>query len=545
VEGAKFCTHCGAPVEEETWQGNPGRSGGSGGKKILLLSAAIAAAFLVVACCSVFAVAYVWGGKKETAAEGREEAHQDLEETAAARDEIAEGEKEMAGQESPREENGQETERPEEDEADFSIPLIAVPVATMSLRQEPGLSDESVIREIATGERMLWNGEMESAQERDFYRVMLEDGAMGFVAADYCTPYGFDYDESALDIVDTSKELYSYEEMLQDIGELEARYPQAVQSRVMGESVDGRDLVEVILGNPEADNQIMVQAAIHGREYMTSLLVMKMTEYYAHYYEDGEYNGVPYRDLLEQTGIRIVPMANPDGVTISQYGAEALYNPACAEAVWECYERDKEDLIYREDGYGYLYWQDIFQSENFDRYEEGYDQIISFAEYERIWKANANGVDLNRNFDVGWEEMELREQPSYGSFKGWSPVSEPETQALVTLAKERDYEAYISYHSRGQLIYMDTEGNTQEVSDRSRMLAEALRELNRYSLVDADQDTEAVMGGFGDWIQLNLQEAGCTVEVGKGPCPLDISEFPSIWNRNRETWARLCSDLYF
>ena len=44
-----------------------------------------------------------------------------------------------------------------------------------------------------------------------------------------------------------------------------------------------------------------------------------------------------------------------------------------------------------------------------DYYQQGYrrkagEPVITFEEYQRIWKANARGVDLNHNYDCGFFE---------------------------------------------------------------------------------------------------------------------------------------------
>lgn len=85
---------------------------------------------------------------------------------------------------------------------------------------------------------------------------------------------------------------------------------------------------------------------------MTSQLMMKMLEYYAYYYESAEYKDISYEELFDKTAIHVVPMTNPDGVTISQLGVSALNNQEFAKIIYECYERDKETLVYEEDSNG-------------------------------------------------------------------------------------------------------------------------------------------------------------------------------------------------
>ena len=64
-------------------------------------------------------------------------------------------------------------------------------------------------------------------------------------------------------------------------------------------------------------------------------------------------------------------------------------------------------------------------------------------------RANANGVDLNRNWDADWQAS----WPRSGCWNlrhttaGPYPGSEPETQALMNFIISHNIEAMISYHS--------------------------------------------------------------------------------------------------
>ena len=422
--------------------------------------------------------------------------------------------------------------------------LVCVPAEYMSLRKTPGLGDD-VITQLYAGAYLSWDGKYETVNDDDFYFVTVDDSKeQGYVAAKFCVEMDYLYDEGALDVVQTSNPLYSYEDMETDIDKLVSMYPKLLTKETIGKSVDGRNIYEISFGNPNASQHIMLQSTIHGREYMNTQLVMKLIEYYCYYYDKGEFNGIPYNKLFDETAFHLIPMSNPDGVTISQFGTSRLNHSSISDLLHDCYDADRHNLMLEENTNGDLTWMDHYKEDDFSFSDHPDKREISFDEYLKIWKANANGVDLNNNFDAGWEEIDLKWWPSYGNFKGYYPVSEPETAALVDCATKRKYECFVSYHSMGQLIYYDVRGNTEINSQFSTKLADLFSSTMKYETVNTNKAYNVNLGGFGDWIQLELDCPSITIESGKKPCPLEIPEFEGIWNRHRETWAMLAEQFY-
>ena len=310
--------------------------------------------------------------------------------------------------------------------------------------------------------------------------------------------------------------VYTYGMMQEDIITLCTQYPDIVKFSVLGQSVEGRDIYQLTLGNPNAPHAVFIQAGIHAREYMTTQLVMRMlTEYAMRYasqyttqYQTDTYQESSYQTVFEQICFYIVPMSNPDGVSISQFGEAAISNPERLAFIRAAYERDKKSYK-------------------------------SYAQYLACWKANANGVDLNRNFNAGWEGIHQRTMPSSELYKGAMPESEPETQILAAAARQRNFDCIISYHARGEVVYYDAAGNTPEISLRSASLANIASGINGYRIMNCKTASNVVLGGFGDWAMLTLGIPSITIEIGKGTCPLSQSEFESIWNRNKEMWGKI------
>ncbi len=170
-------------------------------------------------------------------------------------------------------------------------------------------------------------------------------------------------------------EKYSYEQMEADIQSLEKRYGTAhMQVNTIGNSADGRKIYDIVIGNPNAGKHILIQGAIHAREYMNPLLMMKQIEDGLAFYDTGYYNGRKLSDLLNQVAVHFVPMANPDGVALSQFGLDAIHSAQLKETIQNAYASDMA----------------------------AGRTTLEFARYLERWKANARGVDLNHNFDARW-----------------------------------------------------------------------------------------------------------------------------------------------
>lgn len=298
-------------------------------------------------------------------------------------------------------------------------------------------------------------------------------------------------------------EKYSYDRMAQDLKTLSARYPDRLHLNTYGTSLDGRPLYEAVLGNPNAPKHILIHAGIHGREYMTPLLVMKQLEYGLVFYDTGNFDGIALSKLLDSVAVHFVPMVNPDGISISQGGVNALRSNDLRRMVDKCYT------------------DDVAQGRT----------ELSYEDYQRIWKSNARGVDLNQNFPADWDLAQSAPNPSYAVYKGTSPLSEPETQALAALTDSGKWSATISYHSMGNVIYWDYEGN--KVRNLSGELATVVQANTGY-LVEGSSG----YAGYKDWVEIKDEPIpSLTIEVGGVSCPLPLSEFPDIWNRNKMVWA--------
>lgn len=300
-------------------------------------------------------------------------------------------------------------------------------------------------------------------------------------------------------------DMYTYDDLVNDVELLAKKFPDLVTAESLGKTADGREIYHVIVGNPQAEHKIFISGSIHGREYMSTQLVMKqMVTYLQHIQDSDRYNGMDYTVMWENCAIHVVPMINPDGVTISQYGLEGLMTPQIRAQV--------EAIAVREGG-------------------------INDPEYFRRWKSNANGVDINRNFDALWDEYQDGVgMPSADHYKGTSPGCEIESASLIALTEKEQFDVTVSYHTQGSVIYWYF-GQEGELYENTKSIADTISALTGYP---TDANYKALdPAGYKDWGISKMGIPGLTVEIGTGYSPVPAEQFEGIWSRNQYVWETL------
>lgn len=375
----------------------------------------------------------------------------------------------------------------------FMVAALIFGVATSTIGTTTGLADGPVNRvpqSSVTGPGVSASAKDKTPQELKV--VQVGSGESNFTAK-----------EPSHDIVKTVSP-YTYDYMMHDLNLLQQKYPSYMRYRSLGKTADGREIVDCVIGNPNAPKQILIQAGMHGREHINSLLMMQQIEYILENYETGYWDGYTLRDMFNQVQLHILPMVNPDGVTISQLGFDGLWTQSVREQAMAIYQQDAA---------------------------AGYVSADS-AVGTKYWKNNAMGVDINQNFDCNWYDGGKITRPSSLYYKGTAPVSEPETKALVSLINSySNWKFTISVHSTGSLIYMDTKGN--QVYAPSAGFAFNLHELSGYDISSEESSGK----GFKDWCQTKTNPIpSVTIETGRRACPDNFVEYESIWQKNKFIW---------
>ncbi|AEV70581.1 M14 family metallopeptidase [Acetivibrio clariflavus] len=298
-------------------------------------------------------------------------------------------------------------------------------------------------------------------------------------------PYG-------IDIVFTDID-YTYDIMERNIFGLKARYP-FLEIGTIGKSVLGRNLYYLRLGR--GTREVSYNAAHHSLEWITSPLLMKFAENFLKAYATGKtIRGYNIRDIWNQSSIYIVPMVNPDGVDLVLNGlspSNPYYN-------------------------NLLQWNQTGQP------------------FSEVWNANIRGVDLNRNYPASWEEAKAQEAslgiygPGPTRYGGPSPLSEPESYAMVNFTRQHNFRMVLAYHSQGKVIYWNYLNLAPQVS---LTIANIFSRVSGYAV--ADVPIVAAYAGYKDWFIKEYRRPGFTIEVGLGKNPLPISQFNTIYNDNEE-----------
>jgi len=180
----------------------------------------------------------------------------------------------------------------------------------------------------------------------------------------------------------------------------------------IGQSVQGQDILAMRI-TKNADNvrrgarkSVLYASAQHAREWITP----EMTRRLMNYYLDNYGTDPEVTKIVDTTELWFVLVANPDGY----------------------------DFTFTE---GNRLWRKNLADNNGDGIIEAGD-----------------GVDPNRNWPTRWgyDNEGSSPDPFSETYRGPSPASEPETQAMDRLMQRIDFEYMVNYHSAAELLLYGT-----------------------------------------------------------------------------------------
>ncbi len=262
-----------------------------------------------------------------------------------------------------------------------------------------------------------------------------------------------------------------YEDLMGRIEKLKKKTPFVI----FGESELGSPLVAFVLGNGE--RKILIQASIHAREYITSFMAIRLIE--------------ALRESQLNAQLIVVPVMNPDGVRICDEGADFIKDEKCKAVI---------------------------------------SKILKTTP-KRLYKANANGVDLNCNFDAGWGtgSQNKFDAPSFANFVGFFPNSENEVQSLISLTKSFLPNLTLSLHTKGEVVYFGYAGQPEKTRAQQQKYLKVIEKASKYKGVF----TTGSGGGYKDYCLLRLDITGFTIEFGSDKLshPISLTHLDELFDK--------------
>lgn len=331
-------------------------------------------------------------------------------------------------------------------------------------------------------------------KEEKAYKLLKDTGKLSYVdtavkaGVDYCYKVVPAYKENGVsvigdgaetsiiicDYVDTGHQKYTYSEMKTDLEQLQKAYSRHCQINVIGKSVQGRNIYDVVIGNPDAKKCFLVVSTLHAREYIASMLCMEQIEYYLKNYH-AVVDGRKVSDVLDQVAIHYVVMANPDGVTLSQTKIPLLKN-------------------------------------------------------------NANGVNLNDNFPYKFGVKDKPGSQFYSGPSAASEPETQAIVALCKSLNKSGLQAVLNYHATGSIVFGSYGGSDSKVGKMTTAMYQLARKTTGYrdsAGYSSGQAESKYSGSFRDYVMFKMNKPSITVEVGTTPCPISYKYLPSIWEKNK------------
>ncbi len=280
--------------------------------------------------------------------------------------------------------------------------------------------------------------------------------------------------------------MFRYDDLLREV-DLFCRH--GVETGTVGESELKQRIPYIFVGRKNG-NYMIVQGAMHAREHLTALLVVCLAKHL-----------VKNNRLPIDGGIYFVPMTNPDGVRLAQEGVGFVTD-----------KQRKSNLLAVNGG-------------------------TDFS----LWKANADGVDINVNFDAHWAEgAQNGFYRSACNYVGRQPFSAAESRALRDFTLLIKPVVTLSYHLKGEEIYWEF-GQTGHRRQRDKRYAEAISRYTGYPLVTLSGS----VGGYKDWCIQCLKIPAYTIEVGSDRFehPFPYSQLSVILRQNLDLPRKLLNSV--
>lgn len=365
----------------------------------------------------------------------------------------------------------------------FATPLVEVTISNQDdLRTLQQLGLDLVAQQGLNVQLIGWEKDLQRLSEKGFtYTIREENLELKIRTAMLNARTEAQLAEEGTDV--WSLGLYpGYADILAWRDALAQQYPDLVRvEENIGTTIEGRAMWAIKISDnvqqDEDEPEIFLNGAIHAREVITPLLLMSYADTILARYTRGDSRTV---DLVDSREIWIMPVINIDGY---------LYN---------------EGIL------------DDSQIEN--------GGVVLWRKNRRHNPDDSYGVDLNRNFPFKWgcDDEGSSSYMAYETYRGLTPASEPETQAIMNFVNDHHFTGVLNYHSFGNsFIYPWTYSYDQhEDYSAYRSFGLSLRGSLNWA-VGAAEVAYICNGTASDWQAAGSLEGGpdypmwaFTIEVG-------------------------------
>lgn len=240
-------------------------------------------------------------------------------------------------------------------------------------------------------------------------------------------PSSYGADNTASAMTSRNGPYHSYAELEAALLALEAAFPNLAKVFDIGDSHEMRNIYALkvsdnVLTDEAHEAEVLITGCHHAREWIS----VEVPYYVARYLLENYSTDAHIRNLVNQCQVWFVPIVNPDGLEYSIH----FYR------YWRKNMRDNENGTF--------------------------------------------GVDPNRNYGYKWGNDDEGSSPYSSSYvyRGPSPFSEPETQAIRDFVNQRNLQVLISYHNYSQVILYPW-GYTNQPTERNELLDTMAREMSR------------------------------------------------------------------
>ena len=268
---------------------------------------------------------------------------------------------------------------------------------------------------------------------------------------------------------------HTYDEIIHDLRRINRRFPDITFLESIGKTHEfENDIYAIKISDnavtSEDEPKVLFSAAIHGHEIMGTEMCMALI------YELVEEYGITDRitRAVDELEIWLMPVINVDG-----HGIATTEHP-----MWRKNARDN-------DGDG-------------------------------EWSVN-DGVDLNRNFDFNFDRSGS-DEPTSHFYRGPTPFSERETQALAAFVEREKFLFSVTYHSAEARVYYPwriSRGGEESYSSEDAMLTEMAEAIAaRTKCLNEVYNYQAVRNTYDDAYTTNyyygvLGTIDFMIELGK------------------------------